>query len=138
MSTWYGKPRRPGGVTFIAIITFLIAFLSLAAGFVFLLSSASGLAAADISEGTATTYGIAEIIYGVLAAVVAAGLWGGNSLARLALTALMVVRILASLWVAFALNGHGGFLLAVLAGGTAVIALLLLWNYRADEFFNAT
>ncbi len=138
MSTWYGKPRRPGGVTFIAIITFLIAFLSLAAGFVFLLSSASGLASADISEGTATTYGIAEIVYGILAVVVAAGLWGGNSLARLALTALMAVRIIASIWVAFALNGHGGFLLAVLAGGTAVIALLLLWNYRADEFFNAT
>ena len=138
MSSWYGKPRRPGGVTFIAIITFLIAFLSLAAGFVFLLSSASGLANADISEGTATTYGIAEIVYGLLAAVVAVGLWAGNALARLATTALMAVRIIASMWVAFALNGHGGFLLAVLAGGTAVIVLLLLWNYRADEFFNAT
>ena len=84
MSSWYGKPRRPGGVTFIAIITFLIAFLSLAAGFVFLLSSASGLANADISEGTASSYGIAEIIFGIITALVAVGLWVGNSFARLA------------------------------------------------------
>ena len=138
MSSWYGKPRRPGGVTFIAIITFLIAFLSLAVGFVFLLSSASGLADADISEGTATSYGILEIIFGIITALVAVGLWVGNSFARLAVTALMAVRIIASIWAAFALNGHGGFLLAVLAGGTAVIVLLLLWNYRADEYFNAT
>jgi len=26
----------------------------------------------------------------------------------------------------------------VLAGGLSVIVLLLLWNYRADEFFNAS
>jgi hypothetical protein len=138
MSTWYGKPRRPGGVTFVAIIAFLIAFLSLAAGFVFLLASASGLADADISEGTATSYGIVEIVFGIITALVAVGLWGGNSFARLAVTALMAVRIMASIWAAFALNGHGGFLLAVISGGSAVIVLLLLWNYRADEFFNAT
>jgi hypothetical protein len=138
MSTWYGKPRRPGGVTFIAIMTFLIAFLSLAAGFVFLLSSGSGLADAGISEATATSYGIVEIVFGVITAVVAVGLWGGNSLARLAVTALMVVRIIAAIWVAFSLNGHGGFLLAVLGAGLSVIVLLLLWNYRADEFFNAS
>jgi hypothetical protein len=137
MSTWYGKPRRPGGVTFVAIIAFLIAFLSLAAGFVFLLASASGLADADISEGTATGYGIVEIVFGIITALVAVGLWGGNSFARLAVTALMAVRIMASIWAAFALNGHGGFLLAVVSGGSAVIVLLLLWNYRADEFFNA-
>jgi hypothetical protein len=138
MSTWYGKPRRPGGVTFIAIITFLIAFLALAAGFVFLLSSASGLAEADISEGTATTYGIVEIVFGVITAIVAVGLWSGNALARLTVTALMAVRIIASIWVAFTFSGHGGFLIATLAGGLSVIVLLLLWNYRADEFFNAS
>jgi hypothetical protein len=138
MGSWYGKPRRPGGVTFIAIITFLIAFLSLAAGFVFLLSSASALDNADISDGTATSYGIVEILFGLVTAVVAVGLWVGNSLARLAVTALMIVRIMAAIWVAFAFSGHGGFLLGILAGGLSVIVLLLLWNHRSDEFFNAT
>ena len=138
MGSWYGKPRRPGGVTFIAIITFLIAFLSMAAGFVFLLSSASALANADISEGTATSYGIVEILFGLLTAVVAVGLWVGNSFARLAVTALMIVRVIAAVWVAFTFSGHGGFLLGTLAGGLSVIVLLLLWNYRADEFFNAS
>jgi hypothetical protein len=138
MGTWYGRPKRPGGVTFVAIITFAVAFLALAAGFVFLLSSASALANADISEGTATSYGIAEIVFGIITALVAVGLWVGNSLARLAVTALMVVRIIASIWVAVTFSGHGGFLVGVLAGGLAVIVLLLLWNYRADEFFNAS
>ena len=70
--------------------------------------------------------------------LVAVGLWVGNAFARLAVTALMVVRILASIWVAFSLSGHGGFLVGVLAGGMSVIVLLLLWNYRSDEFFNAS
>jgi hypothetical protein len=138
MSTWYGRPKRPGGVTFVALITFLIAFLAMAAGFVFLFSSAAALANADITEGTATSYGIAEIIFGIITALVAVGLWVGNSFARLAVTALMVVRIIAAVWVALSFSGHGGFLVGTLAGGLAVIVLLLLWNYRADEFFNAS
>jgi hypothetical protein len=138
MSNWYGKPRRPGGVTFIATVTFLIAFLSLAAGFVLLLSSESGLSEANISEGTATTYGIAELVFGLITAFVAVGLWGGNPLARLAVTALMAVRIIAAIGVALAHSGHGGFLIGTVAAGLSVIVLLLLWNYRADEFFNAS
>ena len=96
------------------------------------------MAIASAPEGTATTYGIVEIVFGVITAVVAVGLWSGNSLARLAVTALMAVRVIASIWVAFTFSGHGGFLIATLAGGLSVIVLLLLWNYRADEFFNAT
>lgn len=138
MSSWYGTPKRPGGVTFVAIIAMIIGFMSLVAGFVFLLGDSQGLADAGISEGTATTYGWVELIFGVITVLIAIGLWNGAGWARLVVTALMVVRIIGSIWIAFALSGHGGFLVGTIAGGLAVIVLLLLWNGRSDEFFNAT
>ena len=70
--------------------------------------------------------------------LIAIGLWNGAGWARLVVTALMIVRIIGSIWVAFALSGHGGFLVGTIAGGLAVIVLLLLWNGRSDAFFNAT
>lgn len=138
MSSWYGTPKRPGGVTFVAIVAMIIGFMSLVAGFVFLLGDSQGLTDAGISEGTATTYGWVELIFGVITVLIAIGLWNGAGWARLVVTALMAVRIIGSIWIAFALSGHGGFLVGVIAGGLAVIVLLLLWNGRSDAFFNAT
>ena len=112
-------------------------FLSLVAGFVFLLASPAGLANAGISESTATTYGWVELIVGVITVLLAIGLWSGAGWARLVVTAIMIVRVIGSIWVAFALSGHGGFLVGTIAGGLAVIVLLLLWNARSDAFFNA-
>jgi hypothetical protein len=116
----------------------IIGFMSLVAGFVFLLGDSQGLTDAGISEGTATTYGWVELIFGVITVLIAIGLWNGAGWARLVVTALMAVRIIGSIWIAFALSGHGGFLVGVIAGGLAVIVLLLLWNGRSDAFFNAT
>ena len=138
MSSWYGTPKRPGGVTFVAIIAMIIGFMSLVAGFVFLLGDSQGMSDAGISEGTATAYGWGELILGVITLLLAIGLWNGAGWARLVVTAFMIVRIIGSIWVAFALSGHGGFLIGTIAGGLAVIVLLLLWNNRADDFFNAS
>ncbi len=137
MSSAYGTPKRPGGVTFVAIVTMIVGFMSLVAGFVFLLGDSQTLADAAISEGTARTYAWVELIFGLVTVLIAIGLWNGAGWARLVVTALMIARALGSIWVAFALSGHGGFLVGMIAGGLAVIVLLLLWNGRSDAFFNA-
>ncbi len=135
MGTWYGRPKRPGGVAFLAILSWVIAFLTLLEGFVFLLADSQALVDTSVSVGTAHLYGWGDIAFGILTALVGVGLWVGSNLARLALSALMAVRIAASVWAAFALVGNGGFLLGALAGGLSLIVLLLLWNTRSDAFF---
>ena len=126
---------RPGSVTTVMVLTWIVALFSIVAGVILLLASDQVLADAGISSGTATTYGWVEIVFGVITALVAIGLGNGNNFSRLLVTLLMVLRAALSVWVAIALWGHAGFWSAVLAGLIAVLILAMLWNDRANEFF---
>jgi hypothetical protein len=137
-SPWTAPARRPAGVTFIAILTFLIAFASMVRGFLAIFGNGSSLNPSDLAGSTGTAYGWVELGLGILIAVVGAGLLRGSGLARLLVTALMVVRIIAAIWVVLAFSGAAAVLASVLIGGIAVIVLLLLWNGRSDAFFNRT
>ncbi len=126
---------RPGSVTTVMVLTWIVALFSIVAGVILLLASDQVLADAGITTGTATTYGWAEIVFGVITALVAIGLGNGNSFSRLLVTLLMVLRVGLSVTVAVALWGHAGFWSAVLAGLVAVLVLVMLWNDRANQFF---
>jgi hypothetical protein len=128
--------RRPGGVTFVVALTWIVAFLSIVSGFLTLMGHDSSLAGSAVDAGQPTWYAMAEIGFGVVTAVVAIGLAKGSDLARLLVTALMVVRVGSALWVAIEHSGKGGWFVAPLIGGLAVIVLLLLWNGRSDRFFS--
>lgn len=134
-SPWTSKPRRPAGVTFIAVLTFLIAFSSMVRGFLAILGYDAGLNPTDLSGSSGTAYGWVELGLGIITAVVGAGLLRGSSLARLLVTALMVVRIIAAIWVVVSFSGAAALLASAIIGGLALIVLLLLWNGRADAFF---
>lgn len=127
--------RRPGGVTFVVFLTWVVAFLSMFRGFLALFGVESVVTSTDLSGSAGTTYAWVEIGMGILIAAVAIGLAGGSSLSRFLITALMVLRIIAAIWVALTFSGQGGILASVLIGGFAVIILLLLWNGPADRFF---
>lgn len=132
----YVRPTsRPGSVTTVVVLTWIVALFSIGAGVLLLLASDQVVADAGLSAGSATTYAWTEIVLGVITGLVAIGLGNGNSLSRLLVTALMGLRAALSLWVAFVLWGHAGFWSAVLAGLFAVFVLALLWNDRANEFF---
>ena len=135
MSSPWTTAKRPGGVTFLASLALLIAFASMVRGFLVLFG-------ADVTAlnpvRPSTTYAWLEIVVGVVTALVAVGLLRGSGLARLLVTALMVVRIITAIWVAITFSGQGGLLVSVLIGGIAVIVLLLLWNGRSDAFFTRT
>lgn len=128
----YAEPR-PGGVTLVVALTWLVALLSIASGMRGLLGQDSQLAGS--AAGQPAWYGMVEIGFGVVTAIVAIGLARASSLARLLVTALMVLRVGSSIWVAIAHSGQGGWLVAPLVGGPAVIVLLLLWNAGSDRYF---
>ena len=138
-SPWTAPAKRPGGVTFIALLTFLIAFASMVRGFLAVAGVENqGLNPTGLSGGSGSAYGWVELGIGVLTALVGVGLLRGSGMARLLVTALMVLRVLAAIWVAITFSGQGGLLVSVLIGGVAVIVLLLLWNGRSDAFFTRT
>lgn len=126
---------RPGSVTTVIVLTWIVALFSLVAGVLLLVASEQVIADTGLASGSATTYGWVEIVFGVITALVAIGLGNGNNFSRLLVTALMGLRAALSLWVAFVLWGHAGFWSAVLAGLFAILVLALLWNDRANEFF---
>ena len=71
----------------------------------------------------------------LLLTIIALGLARGSNLARFLVSAVMVLRIIAAVWVAMTFSGRGGVMASAMIGGMAVIILLLLWNSRADRFF---
>ncbi len=126
---------RPGSVTTVMVLTWIVAVFSILAGVLLLVASDQVLSDAGLSSANANVYAWAEIVIGVITALVAVGLGNGNNFSRLLVTLLMGLRAALSLWVAIVLWGHAGFWSAVLAGLIAVIVLALLWNARASEFF---
>ena len=126
---------RPGTVTFVMVLTWIAAIVSIVGGIALLLASDNAINDAGIAASTATTQGWAEIVWGVVVALVAIGLGNGNNFSRLLVTILMVIRLGLSVLAAFALNGLAVFWAIALAGVFALIGLSLLWNARANQFF---
>ena len=126
---------RPGSITAVMVVTWIVAILTVLGGVLFLVISDSALAEAGISESTATTYGIMELVLGVVIALIAIGLGSGNNLARILVSIAMVLRLGISIWAGIVLWGDGGFWSVVIAGLLALLVLALLWNARANEFF---
>lgn len=129
------RAPRPFGVTVVVAVTWAIAVLSLLSGLLFLTADAQALYHAGVSSDTANAYGVFEIIFGFLVALVAAGLGNGNGLSRFLVTALMLARLIASVWAAVVLFGDPGFWFAAGIAVLALSVLYLLWNDKASRFF---
>ena len=127
---------RPGSVTVVVILTWIVAVTTILAGIFFLVASDQVLADAGIASGDATTFAWVEIILGVVVALVALGLSSGASWARMLVTILMVIRLGVAVWAAIALSGTLGFWSIALAAAVALAILAMLWTGRASEFFN--
>lgn len=127
--------RRPAGVTFVLILTWIVAFLSLVRGFLGLLGWETTLTTSELEGSEGALFGAVELGLGIATAIIALGLARGSNLARFLVSAVMVLRIIAAVWVAMTFSGRGGVMASAIIGGMAVIILLLLWNSRADRFF---
>ncbi len=127
---------RPGSVTVVVVIIWLLAIVSIAGGVVALIISDEELTSAGISESFADAYGWTSVTIGVLSLLVAMALSRGSSLARLLVSLLMVLRLATGLWAILSLPD--GLVAGMVTIALAVLVLALLWNKRASAFFAAT
>lgn len=125
---------RPGSVTAVVVLTWIVAILTVVSGVALLLLSDSVLKEAGITRSTATTYGWVEIVLGVVVALVAIGLSRGSNAARILVSIVMVLRVAAAVWIALAVSTSARGT-AIAAGVVAVIILALLWTRRANDYF---
>ena len=133
MSTALG---RPVGVTVVAVVATIQGVIAVLAGIGLIVerNNASLLEHADVSSGTISTYGWMAIIWGALALLVAWALWVGQNWGRIMIAILEVLHVVGGVYLIFAWNGHylwqGIWQIVV-----ALVVLWLLFNPRADEFF---
>jgi hypothetical protein len=130
--------HRPVGVTVIAVIAFIQATFSILGGIALLIerNSSALIDQIDRSSGTITTYGVAAIIWGIVAFFVAWGLWGGAPWARIIVTIVELLAIGGGIYLLFAWGGTYVWngIWQILIG---LVVLALLYGGRSDEFFGA-
>lgn len=128
--------RRPVGVAIVVGLTWLVAFLDIAAGaFLFFLSfQEDTIAEAGITAGDVRAYAILIALVGLLTAAVAIGLGAGSNLSRVVVIALMVVRIGGGIW---ALAGIGDMTTwsALYEIGLGLLVIAMLSTRSASDYF---
>ncbi|WP_156891467.1 hypothetical protein [Agromyces subbeticus] len=128
------QATRPTGVTIVAILAWIAGALDVISGTI-LLFQAGVESVADGFGGTGPLYvaAIGSIVLGFIVIGLAAGLLGGNPVARLIITVVQVISMIGSLFLAFAyLGGAVGEWLGILV---SLVVVLLLWTHRASVFF---
>lgn len=130
------QATRPTGVTIVAILAWIAGALDVISGTI-LIFQAGVESVADGFGGTGPLYAaaIGSIVLGFVVIGLAAGLLGGNPVARLIITVVQVLSIIGSLFLAFAyLGGAVGEWLGILV---SLVVVLLLWTHRASVFFGS-
>jgi len=127
---------RPGGVTFVAVLTWISGLLDVIGGTILLFQTS--VAATVEQFGGASQLiasAIISILIGVIVIAVAGGLLRGSGGARLIVTILQVLSIASSIFLAIAYPaGAIGEYFSILF---SVIVLAFLWSPRANEFFRS-
>ncbi len=127
---------RPGSVTTVVVLTWIVAVLDILGGIAFLGLSRSDAFkdALELSSGDTLWWGLGTLIIGIITAIVAIGLSVGARGARTLVTIVMVARLAFFVYVLIAI-GLGGLAGAGLSIISALLILGLLYNKRSNEYF---
>jgi hypothetical protein len=127
---------RPGGVTLVAVLTWISGLLDIIGGSL-LLFQTSVDATVERFGGSSQLIASAlfTILVGVVVIVVAVGLLRGNNASRIVITVFQMVSIVGSVFLAIAYPA--GAIAEYFSIAVAVIVLLLLWTRRASAFFRS-
>lgn len=136
MSTTTTPVRRPASVTFLVVLVWISAILTLLVGGLFL-AGADNATVVDQFNGVADAAkaaGWVLLVLGVLTALFAIGLGRGSNFLRILVTIIFVLRIAGDVWLVLRSNYDTGAFVSI---AFSVLILYLMWNSRADEFFSS-
>lgn len=120
--------KRPFGITFLAFLTWINGLLGVMLGMLLLFSD-------DYTAPGVMPFAIATAAVGVLTILVATGLLHANPMARLIITVLQLLSIVAA-------GSHIFFTQKVLLADIitiviSLVVLLMLWSRKSNKFFAA-
>jgi hypothetical protein len=125
---------RPGGVTLVAVLTWISGLLDIIGGSLLLFQTSVD---ATVEQFGGSSQLIASalftILVGVVVIVVAVGLLRGNNASRIVITVFQMLSIVGSVFLAIAYPA--GAIAEYFSIAIAVIVLVLLWTRRASAFF---
>ena len=113
---------RPFTVTLLVVLIWVVAIINIVFGI--------GQITGAFTEA-GQEYGWAALIYGLIVALIAIRLSKGGSFLRMLLTIVLVFRLAIDVFILF--SDFGG---AVVSMAFNIFLLWLLWNNKANAFFN--
>jgi len=125
---------RPGGVTLVAVLTWIGGALDILGGTILLFQTSIASTVEPFGGASQLIVSaIFSILFGVVVIVVAVGLMRGSPVARIVITVAEVVSILLSIFLAIAYpaGAIGEYFGIVIS----LIIIALLWTRRASAFF---
>ncbi|WP_173923425.1 hypothetical protein [Agromyces sp. Marseille-P2726] len=129
-----GSIDRPGGVTLVAVLTWISGLLDIVSGSLLLFqTSVSATVEQFGGESQLIASALLTILIGVVVIVVAVGLLRGNNASRILITIFEMLSIIGSVFLAIAYPA--GAIAEYFSIAVAVIVLFLLWTRRASAFF---
>lgn len=137
-SSMSGRPRRPGGVTLLAVLIVISGLLGLIGSIAVIIGRSNDdvLRNTSVSSGTLLWVGIVGVIIALVYLAVARGLTRGSGLARGLATLVAVLSLASAVYQALIQSGNLRYS-AIFSGVLALIVLLLLYSPKANAFFAA-
>ena len=130
-------PKRPASVSFVVVLTWLVAIVTIIDGVILLFASDATLVDAGVNPDTATLTAWISIVLGLVIALFASALGNGSKFARLLISLLMMVRFVLGGFAIVMLWGSSFMWGAVVLTIIAAFVLYLLWNAKASAWFAA-
>lgn len=131
--------RRPGVVTFIGVIMYILAALSLVSGLVLVIFSGNDTIQQQIGHTSSVLLwsGIVELLIAAITFFVAQGVMAGAEWARLFVTIVLGIRMAAAVALMLVHSG-GGYVFSGL--WTLLVGAFVIWalygNEPADDYFS--
>lgn len=126
--------KRPGGVTLVAILTWIGGALDILGGAILLTQAGDeGIAAAFGGTSGLYTSAIILILIGIVVIVVAGGLLRGSNTARAIVTVVQLFAIASGIYLIIVFPATA--VSEAIGLAVSLFVLLLLWTGRANEFF---
>ena len=127
---------RPGGVTLVAVLTWISGLLDIISGSLLLFQTSVDATVEQFGGASQLiASALLTILIGVVVIVVAIGLLRGNNASRVVITIFQILSIMGSVFLAIAYPA--GAIGEYFSIAVAAIVLILLWTGRASSYFRS-